>query len=76
MTLGLVFVGLFVRNLFKVKKRDKEEAVRGYTTVWYIAQERPDLWLLYDKTLEVLSAPGEPRPKNMRAATVRAWHAE
>jgi hypothetical protein len=30
------------------------------------------LYLLHDETLE-LSAPGQPRPPNTRAATLRSW---
>ena len=67
---------LYLRIARQTVRRQQGERALGYTTVWRTARDQPGLWLLHDKTKEVVAGPFQPRPANTRKSTMEAWMQE
>lgn len=61
---------------FMSNARSKREMERGYTTVWKVAAEHPELSYLSPYDFGVISRPGEPRPRNGTRKVVDQFRAQ
>ena len=63
-TLAFTLLTIGVTMGFMSFSRSKNEMKRGYTTIWKVAVEHPELSYLSPYDFGVISGPGEPRPRN------------
>ena len=74
-TFSLVLLTLGASWSFLSFSRTKREMERGYTTIWKVAVEHPELTYLWTYDFGVISGPGEPRPRNGTRKVVDAFRA-
>lgn len=56
--------------------RSKKEVERGYTTICRLAIEHPELTYLSPYDFDIISGPGEPRPRNGTRKVVDQFRAQ
>lgn len=77
--IGVVFIALMSVGAtwtFKSFAKSKREIQRGYTTLWNVAVQRPELSYLSAYDFGLVSGPGEPRPRRGTRKVIDEFRAQ